>query len=239
MKFQYVDILGIKFVDSTFEQMLGELTNRIIQKRKTFVVTANPEIVMYAYENHNYKNILQSADYVVPDGTGIIFASKMKKTPLKERVTGFDLTMRLLQEANQNSWGVYVLGGKPEINKKAVENIGKQYPGLKLVGNQHGYFDWEDSTIVEKISSSKPDIVLVALGFPKQEQWTALNQSSFSKGIFIGVGGTIDILAGEAKRAPAIWRKLNLEWLYRLLKQPARWKRMLALPKFVRRVIKS
>jgi N-acetylglucosaminyldiphosphoundecaprenol N-acetyl-beta-D-mannosaminyltransferase len=101
-----------------------------------------------------------------------------------------------------------------------------------IAGSHHGFFDWNKNTISEEIRASEPDIVFVALGFPKQEKWIAENISNFTKGLFIGVGGSIDVLAGEVKRAPEIWQKTNLEWFYRLLKQPSRWRRMLALPQF-------
>ncbi|KKK38794.1 acetylglucosaminyldiphospho-UDP acetyl-beta-D-mannosaminyltransferase [Mesobacillus campisalis] len=239
MKKQHVNILGINFINIRFEEMAEELAARVGNEQKAFVVTANPEIVMYADAHQRYKNILDSADYVVADGTGIVLASRLLNTPLKERVTGFDLTLSLLQKADQNNWSIYLLGGRPEVNAKAAENIKLTYPGLKLAGNRHGFFDWKDPAVVDDIRETKPDIVLVALGFPKQEQWISLYKDYFEKGIFIGVGGTIDILAGKAKRAPILWRKLNMEWLYRLLKQPSRWRRMLALPRFVVKVMKK
>jgi N-acetylglucosaminyldiphosphoundecaprenol N-acetyl-beta-D-mannosaminyltransferase len=239
MKTQHVNILGVNFINIRFEEMAEELAERVGNEQKAFVVTANPEIVMYADAHQRYKNILDSADYVVADGTGIVLASRLLNTPLKERVTGFDLTISLLQKADQNNWSVYLLGGRPEVNAKAAENIKVTYPGLKLAGHKHGFFDWKDSGVIDDIQRTKPDIVLVALGFPKQEQWISLYQDRFEKGVFIGVGGTIDILAGKAKRAPVIWRKLNMEWLYRLLKQPSRWRRMLALPRFVGKVMKK
>ena len=235
---KYVDILGIDFLNKGFNEVIDFLTERIHKNEKTFVVTANPEIVMYARENQEYKKIVQTADFVVPDGSGIILAAKILNEPLQERVTGYDLMIRLLELANQNQWRIYLLGGQEEINQKAVANIRKQFPNAVLAGSHNGFFNWEENTIQEEIQFTEPDIVFVCLGFPRQEKWIAENLVHFSKGIFIGVGGSIDVIAGEVKRAPEVWQKMNLEWFYRLMLQPSRWRRMLALPRFLIQILK-
>ncbi|OIK16341.1 glycosyltransferase [Bacillus sp. MUM 116] len=234
-----VNILGINFLNKGFNEVVELLSDRIIKGVKTFVVTANPEIVMYAREDRDYQKIVQEADYVVPDGAGIILAAKILNTPLQERVTGYDLTVRLLELSNQNAWRVYLLGGKEETNQKAVANICKQYPNLVMAGSHNGYFKGEENRIADEINAANADIVFVAIGFPRQEKWISAHYSSFSKGIFMGVGGSIDVLAGEVNRAPEVWQKLNLEWFYRLVKQPSRWRRMLALPRFLREILKT
>jgi N-acetylglucosaminyldiphosphoundecaprenol N-acetyl-beta-D-mannosaminyltransferase len=235
---QKVSILGIKFENKAFNEMFLTIKEHIIKEEKRFIVTANPEIVMYAKNNRYYNEIIQSADYVVPDGNGIIMASTIIKTPLKERVTGFDLMMELLNLANDQQLKVYLLGGKQEINKEAVSNINRKFPNLQLVGSHHGYFDIDQKEIPNEIENLKPDLIFVALGFPRQEEWISKYFSQFQKGIFIGVGGSIDVISGRAKRAPLIWQNLKVEWLYRLLKQPSRWKRMLVLPKFLIEIFK-
>jgi N-acetylglucosaminyldiphosphoundecaprenol N-acetyl-beta-D-mannosaminyltransferase len=239
MKNAFVKVLGIPFENLDFKEMSSLLSQRVRNRDKTFVVTANPEIVMYAIKDQEYKAIIKSADYIVPDGSGVILASKILGEPLKERVAGYDLTIELLRIANQNSWKLYLLGGQEDVNKKALENIKKQYPQIIIAGNHHGFFDLDDGLIPEQIQAAKPDIVLVALGFPRQETWISKHLDKFEKGLFIGVGGTIDVLSGNVKRAPLFWRKVNLEWLYRLFIQPTRWKRMLVLPLFVVKVIRS
>lgn len=232
-----IEILGINFISTSFRHMVEILTKKIEDNEKTFVVTANPEIVMYSLEDEDYRNNVALADYVVPDGNGILLAGKLLHKPVEERITGYDLTVELLTLGNATGWKVYLLGGKEEVNVKAVNHIRKTYPNVKVVGSHNGYFDWKDDSIQNEILNTEPDIVLVALGFPKQEKWIAEHLNSFSKGIFIGVGGSIDVLAGEVKRAPMIWQRLKLEWFYRLLKQPSRWRRMLALPRFVIKVM--
>jgi N-acetylglucosaminyldiphosphoundecaprenol N-acetyl-beta-D-mannosaminyltransferase len=238
MNNQFVKILDTDFINKSFDEMIGILAQRINSKEKTFVVTANPEIVMHAKKHEDYRNAIRDANYIVPDGYGIILASRLLKTPIEERVTGYDLTVRLLELANQNGWKVYLLGGKEEVNAAAAMNIEKQYPYLQLVGRHHGFFDLDEKMIPADIKKLQPDIVLVALGVPRQELWTARHINHFSHGIFMGVGGSIDVLAGTVKRAPKIWQTLRVEWLYRLFKQPSRWRRMLALPEFVLEVLK-
>jgi N-acetylglucosaminyldiphosphoundecaprenol N-acetyl-beta-D-mannosaminyltransferase len=236
---EIVKILDIPFVNIKFDEMVDETVQRIIESKKTFIVTANPEIVMYAKRNDLYKKSLLIADYIVPDGFGILLGAKILGSPMHERVTGYDLTIKLLELANEKEWRIYLLGGTDDTNEKAASNMLLKYPRIKLVGRHHGFFDKNEEKIIEEIQAAKPDIVLAAMGFPKQEQWISSHLRLFEKGIFIGVGGTIDVLAGTVQRAPLFWRKSNLEWLYRLLKQPSRWKRMLFLPLFVIDVIKS
>ncbi|MEH6907835.1 WecB/TagA/CpsF family glycosyltransferase [Neobacillus drentensis] len=233
-----VKILGIDFVNKGFHDVVEIHLSSIKNDHKSFIVTANPEIVMYAQEHPDYKKIIQSADMVVPDGYGIILASKILNTPIIERVAGYDLMVRLLEYGNENQLKIYLLGGREETNQKAVANISSQYPNVQIVGSHHGFFDWEKNTITAEIKETKPDIIFVALGFPKQEQWIARNLDQFSKGIFMGVGGSIDVLAGEVQRAPRIWQEMNLEWFYRLITQPSRWRRMLAIPQFLMQIFK-
>ncbi|WML24865.1 WecB/TagA/CpsF family glycosyltransferase [Neobacillus sp. OS1-33] len=238
MKTNFVPVLNINFVNKRFDQVVEILFSNIKSNRKSFIVTANPEIVMYAHEHAEYKEIIQSADMVVPDGYGIILASKILNNPIIERVAGYDLMVRLLELGNENQLKIYLLGGREETNQKAVANINSHYPNIQIVGSHHGFFDWEKNKITSDIKVACPDIIFVALGFPKQEQWIARNLDQFSKGLFIGVGGSIDVLAGEVQRAPRIWQKLNLEWFYRLISQPTRWRRMLAIPRFLMQIFK-
>ncbi|MGM0902860.1 MAG: WecB/TagA/CpsF family glycosyltransferase [Bacillota bacterium] len=233
-----VNILSIDFVTKRFEEMVDLLVQRIKGKEKTFVVTANPEIVMHANKHDDYREAVNAADFIVPDGYGIILASNMLNSPLPERVTGYDLTVRLLEQSNHNGWSVYLLGGTEEVNAKAALTIEREYPNLNLVGRHHGFFNWDEATIPVHIQRTQPDIILVALGVPRQELWIAKHIDQFNHGIFMGVGGSIDVLAGTVKRAPKIWQALRVEWLYRLFKQPSRWRRMLALPEFVFEVFK-
>lgn len=240
MNEKFVDILSIPFIDTTMNEFIGDIIlPRIHNGEKTFVVTANPEIVEYANDHPDYKEIILGADYITPDGIGIIMASKWLNRPLKERITGFDLMSRLFQEADQHGLKVYLLGAEESVIEKAATKVKEEYPGLDLVGYHHGYIDIHDESLASSIVETQPDIILTALGFPKQEQWTSLHSSKFNKGLFMGVGGSFDVLAGKVNRAPVVWQKLRIEWLYRLMQEPSRWRRMLVLPRFVLKVRKK
>lgn len=233
-----VAIMDINFLNTTKKDFLNyHLFSRLNRQEKTFVVTANPEIVMKTREDPKYKQIVQSADYVVPDGAGILMAAKYMKQPLQERIPGYDLMMDLMDFADKQGLSCYFLGAKEYINEKAVLEVEKRFPNLKIAGHHHGYFDIDDPVIVEKVVKSKPDIVFVALGLPRQEEWIAAHKSKFSKGLFMGIGGSFDVLAGEVKRAPQKWIDLNLEWLYRLIKQPFRFKRIIKVFEFLIKIV--
>jgi len=231
-------IWELEFVNAHMDELVHVLENRIADSMKTFLITANPEIVMYGKKEGGYHSILQEADFLIPDGIGIVIASKVLGYPLKQRLTGFDLMGRLLKLSHEKGYRVYFLGAEHGIIQQAVANIKKTFPDINIVGYHHGYFDWDDPGLTREIMERKPDIVFVGLGFPRQEKWISMHMGKFEKGIFIGVGGSFDVWAGKVKRAPEIWQKLYLEWLYRLLKQPSRWKRMLVLPVFMLKVIK-
>lgn len=240
MENQFVQILDIPFLNKTKNDVVNDVFHQYLKEgKKAFIVTANPEIVMQAHKDRDFLYTLSKADFIVPDGIGVVFASKMKRKPLKERVPGFELMEEFLALSNLHHLKVYIVGAKNEILESAVNNIRAKYPDLNLAGYHHGYFADDDDTVSEEIQRVKPDLVLVALGCPRQENWIKQNMPKVEKGVFIGVGGSIDILAGHLKRAPVFWQKVHLEWFYRLLQQPSRWKRMLVIPKFLIRVLTS
>ncbi|WP_226085931.1 WecB/TagA/CpsF family glycosyltransferase [Mesobacillus sp. S13] len=234
-----VDILGVKFVRLSRGEILSQVEGSIDSNGKMFVVTANPEIVMHAKDHPDYMRTVSNADMVIADGIGVIIGSKILNTPLPERVAGFDLLTELLKRGNEKNWRVFFLGAKDEVLQEAVGNVKKDYPNLVIAGSHHGYFKDDDTKVADLVREAQADMVFVALGFPRQEKWIEAYMPSFDKGLFMGVGGSFDVLAGHVQRAPEIWQKLNLEWLYRLLKQPSRWKRMLTLPMFILEVVKE
>lgn len=151
-------------------------------------------------------------------------------------MTGYDTMVKLLEVGQQKRFKIYLLGAQKETIEKTIANIHKNYPNVEVVGYHDGFFDWNNNHIADDIAALQPDLVFVALGVPRQEKWITENLDKFSKGVFIGVGGSFDVIAGTVKRAPVIWQKLNLEWLYRLLRQPSRFIRMLVLPRFALKV---
>lgn len=237
-KNQTVSIMDIDFLNTTQKDFLERrIFPKLLRQEKCFVVTANPELVMKTKESTAYKQSINKADYIVPDGIGIIMAAKYIKRPLPERVTGSDITFELLAFAEVKGLSCYFLGASEKVNKKVVEEAGRMYPNLKVAGRKHGFFELDDPAVVADIKQAAPDIIFVALGLPRQENWIADHIDEFSKGLFIGIGGTFDVIAGEVNRAPEFWIKLNLEWLYRLIKQPVRWKRILKVFEFMVRIV--
>ncbi|MBC7088159.1 MAG: WecB/TagA/CpsF family glycosyltransferase [Tissierellales bacterium] len=241
-----VDIFGIQVENTTLDEVIEDLEDALLNKRKTIVFTPNTEIVMMAKKDEKLKKLINTANHVIPDGIGLIYGAKIKGITLKQRVTGYDTSIRLLEIANKYGLGLYLLGGKDGVSKDAFANILKKYPNIRLSGYHHGYFNGahtgdenslEEIKIIEDINRSNPDILFVGFGFPKQEIWIDKNKEKLNTTILIGNGGVIDVLSGRVNRAPDIFIKLNLEWLYRLIKNPSRIKRQVYLPLFLIQVI--
>ncbi len=198
------------------------------------VATANAEMVMMAQENKKLLEVLQKADLVVPDGAGVLWAAEQQGKSFPERVTGCDLLHHLLQAAKDNHIKVYCLGGAEGVVKQALENATAELGDLPVVGYHSGYFTEEEEVeILKDIERSGAQLVFVAFGVPKQEFWIRDRLAHLDGVVAMGVGGSFDVMAGMLKRAPLWMQRNRLEWLYRLLLQPKRIIRMLALPKFM------
>lgn len=192
---------------------------------KTFVVTANPETFMISEKNEDVRKMLLDKETVmVPDGIGVLKAGKKIGYNIEERITGIDIANELLKFGNEQKKSIYLFGSKQEVIDSMKIVIKEQYPNLKLVGTSNGYVTDKDK-VFDEIVKLEPDIVLVALGIPLQEMLIYKHLNRFKKGIFVGVGGSFDVMSGMKKRAPKIFIKLNLEWLYRIMKEPKRLKR--------------
>ena len=201
------------------------LENDLIKNEKKFIVTANPETFMKALNDKELDKLLSDkASTLVPDGIGIVSSAKMLGYNIKERITGVDIAYELLKLGSNLNKTIYLFGSKQEVIDKTLNVIKNNYPNLKVVGATNGYVDNKDF-VFEEIAKLKPDIVLVALGIPLQEKLIYKHLNKFKKGIFVGVGGSLDVISGCKKRAPKIFIKLNLEWLYRIIKEPKRIKR--------------
>ena len=229
-----IDILSIPIWNVTMEEARNLAFKCIDEGRAASIATANAEMVMRAQTDRELAHILQHADLVVPDGAGVLWAAEQQGKKFKERVTGVDLACSLLQEAAARQTAVYLFGGAPGIAEQAAANVQQQLGSLNIVGTHSGFFSAdEEQGIIEDIRSKGTRILLVALGVPKQEKWISEHLYELGPCVCKGVGGTFDVLAGKAGRAPKWMQDNRLEWLYRLLKEPTRFKRMLALPKFV------
>lgn len=230
-----VNVLGIEFDNLSQKEFLSTFQHRLAEKKGTFVVTANPEIIMAARENPEFTSMIKKADFVTADGIGVIKGAKILGKPLKERVTGYDLLSELLKIANEFCYSIYFLGAKNEVIKAVVKKINIEYPAIKIVGSHDGYFH-DTKQMQEEVIMAKPQLVFAALGAPKQEEFLLSIQSALPDSFLMGVGGSFDVLSGMSKRAPKFMQQAHLEWFYRLLKEPTRWRRMLVLPKFIRLV---
>lgn len=227
-------ILDVEFDTFTMKEVIEIANQYLLSKKNYYVVTPNTEMCMEAREDEEFRKILNNADLAIPDGIGVVFASKLNKNKIYERVAGFDFVTNFLENHKKEKLRIYLFGSKPGISEKAKMEIEKKYKNVEVVGHRNGYFKVEDEKeIVKEIGDLNPDLLLVALGLGKQEKFIYKYKEQLNSKISIGVGGALDVFAGEVKRAPDIFIKLNLEWFYRLLKQPQRFFRMLSIPKFM------
>lgn len=223
------DILGVKYDNITLVEAV-ERAMRITEAHEcAYAVTPNSEIVLEACKNRALSTAIEGAELVLADGIGVIYASHILGTPLKQKVNGIDFASALMARMSAAGQSVYLFGAKPGVAELAAKNISNRYPGLRVVGTSDGYFA-DDTEIIEKINAAAPDLLIVCLGFPKQEIWMHQNAGKLNVGLMAGLGGTLDVYAGVAELAPQKWRDMGFEWLYRLIKDPKRIKRMIKLP---------
>jgi N-acetylglucosaminyldiphosphoundecaprenol N-acetyl-beta-D-mannosaminyltransferase len=235
-----VNVLGVHVDRISMSEALDRLEIFINQQIPHIVATANAEMVMMAQADPELRTILNAVDMVLPDGAGVVWAARQLGSGAPERVAGYDLTQKLLERASTKGYRVFWLGAAPGIAVDAVAHANELYPGLLTVGIQDGYFSSaEETMIIKSVADCRPDILLCALGVPKQEKWLFKNIASLHASVVIGVGGTFDVMAGRVTRAPLWMQNAGLEWSYRLIRQPGRFIRMLALPRFVVRVLWS
>lgn len=241
-----LSIMGVRINNVTMTEVMGIIEDKIEKKEQYIIYTPNTEIVMMCQDDGEFMDLMNKSDINTPDGVGLIHASKIKKLPLKEKVAGYDLSVNMLELANRKKLKLYAVGGKPGVAEKAMEKIHEKYPDINITGCHHGYFKGshlgqygheEEQRVLEEINKGEPDILFVGFGAKKQEQWIEYNKDKINAKIIIGNGGTLDGLAGNVKRAPEIFIKLGLEWLYRLAKEPSRITRQIVLPVFMVRVI--
>lgn len=235
-----VSIFEIPFSKLNMKDTVSYLTEAVHSGRPHQVITANPIMVMAALDDPKYKTMMQNADLIVPDGSGIVWAAGVGGDPLTERVTGFDMLHELFKVGENYRWKFYLLGTTPEVIQEAAQRLQMQYPAAIIAGYRDGFFGPEqDDEVIEDIRAAAPDLLFVARGADTQEPWIARYKERLGVPVMMGVGGSFDIISGKSKRAPKVFQKLKLEWFYRLLREPTRFKRMLALPKFAVKVLRE
>ncbi len=230
-----VNILKVK-VDKVTMKAAKKKVENILEENNygRMVVTPNSEMVIRARTDYELRRILNQADLAIPDGAGVVLASRILKNSLEERVTGFDLMQEIFSLVNNTEYRIYLLGGEPGIAEQARKKLKEQYKELNICGCYHGYLDQEkEDRVIGEINDLKPDILFVGMGVPLQEKFLDKNLNNLKVKLAMTVGGSFDILAGKNSRAPLWIQKYYLEWFYRLIKEPSRLGRMLTLPRFV------
>ncbi|TYZ26770.1 WecB/TagA/CpsF family glycosyltransferase [Selenomonas caprae] len=218
-------------------QAVAQVQDYMDEKKNVLIATANAEMIMRATHDEELRHILNEAALVVPDGAGTVWAAHHLGYEMPERVAGFDLAQELMRIAPGKKQRVFFFGSAPGVAEKAKAKAEELYPGIEIVGVRNGYFSADDEPeIIAEIKAAKPDLLLAALGVPKQEKWLYQHRDELGVPVSIGVGGTLDVMAGVMKRAPLWMQKAKLEWLFRGALQPKRAGRLLALPKFVLKV---
>ena len=227
-----IDVMGLKFDSMTMDEALSRAEALLRGEKAAYVVTPNAEIAYEALHDGQLREMLNGADLMLPDGAGVVLASKLLRTPVKQKVAGVDFAAGLLGVLERNGQSLYLLGGKPGIGELAAQKMLEAHPQLRIAGIADGYFQ-DEAPVIAKINASGADALFVCLGAPKQERFMVQHQQELHVHLMAGLGGSLDAFAGTVQRAPAWMILLNLEWLYRLIREPKRFRRMLRLPKYL------
>jgi len=233
-----VDILGVKVDNVSFDEAVEDIDALVHDSRRHYVVTVNPEFIVAAQKDVEFKKLLNSADLAVCDGIGVLWAAKFLGSPLPQRVTGVDLMLALCGLAEAKNLTIFLLGARGDTAATAARVLRRRFGGLNILGSLSGSPQVkDDEAVVRQIKKEaggrKIDFLFVAYGHSRQEKWIVRNLSKLEVGVAMGVGGAFDYISGEVRRAPPLMRHLGLEWLFRLLVQPSRWRRQLALLHFI------
>lgn len=226
------DVLGVGFDNVSVQEAVERAAALMEDDGVHYVATPNPEMVQLARKEPAFRETLNAADLVLPDGIGVVYASRILGRPLAGRTPGIEFAAALCRYMARTGKRLFLLGAKPGVAEQAAENLEKDCPGLTVCGVHDGYFQ-EDGPVAEEIRAANADAVFVCLGFPRQEYWMAKHGAASGAKLLAGLGGSLDVFAGQVKRAPEGWQKLGLEWLYRLVTQPSRIGRMARLPLFL------
>jgi len=236
-----IRILNTKIDKLTQQGAVARIEEMIGERGSHYVVTANAEIVYMAYKDEKMQRAIDGADMVTADGSGILWAAKKMGDEMPERVTGIDLVYALCRASAEKGWKIYLMGSADGVAKKAADKLMLEYMGCNIVGTHHGFLKDKgvEEALIADIKEKAPDILLVGMGAPRQEYWIIDHMKELGVPVSMGIGGSMDVISGELKRAPKWMQKMSLEWLYRLVIQPSRMKRVLNLPKFMLAVLRS
>ncbi len=227
-----IDVMGVGFDNLTKQEFTARARTMLTSREKGYVVTPNAEIVYESIQDPAFRDLLNGAALVLPDGAGVVLGAKILGTPLKEKVAGIEFGEEVCKLLAETGGKLYLLGSKPGIAEQAGQKLKEKYPGLNICGTADGYFK-DEAAVVAKINEADPDVVFVCIGAPRQEKFIRNHFDELNATLYLGLGGSLDGYAGVAQRAPKWMIDLSLEWLYRLIKEPKRLGRMMRLPKFV------
>jgi len=235
-----LEILGVPVDGITHAELLGVVDEFVAGRQPHQIVTLNPEMLVAAHTDTGFRAMLRQADLRVADGVGLMLAARLLGRPLPERITGSDGIYRLATHCAERGYRPYFLGAASGVAEKAAEGLVALNPGLKVAGTFAGSPRLEEEAeIIGRVRATAPDILFVAYGVPAEERWIARNRERLGVPVMMGVGGTFDFVAGVARRAPGWMRRAGLEWLHRLAREPWRWRRQLALPRFAYLVLRQ
>lgn len=235
-----VNVLGVQIDSLTFEETVSKIETFIAGNEPCMVVTADAAGIVQSQSDPELRKIYEEADLVTPDSIGVLWAAKRNGHPLPARVSGVDLAERLCALSADKGYRIYFLGSSPGVAELAAEKMRLKYPGCNIVGARHGFFPADDDLVVaEEVAAAKPDILLVAMGIPRQEKFIRKTQGVINSKVSMGVGGTLDVFSGTVKRAPKLIQKMKMEWLWRTLSNPKKIAKAKNLPIFAWRVIRS
>ncbi|MCX6367615.1 MAG: WecB/TagA/CpsF family glycosyltransferase [Armatimonadetes bacterium] len=232
-----ITLHGMRIDRVTMEGALAYIASFIASGKPHHIVTADASMVMTYREDKDFAALVEQAALITPDGAGIIWASKRLGVPITAKVSGVDLSAKLVELSGKNGWRIFFFGGAPGIAEAAAQKMRERFPDANICGMRDGYYKAdEEDTVAEQIAATKPDILLVAMGIPRQEKFIQRQKGRVGAKVYIGVGGTLDVFSGTVKRAPVWMQKSGLEWLYRISSSPnaARMKKLAALPQFAR-----
>ena len=236
-------ILTVNISTLPKQEILKKIFLRAKQKKRTVIFTPNPQMLLQASNSKRKSKLLNSADINIPDGIGVVIASKLTNGKIKKRISGIDIAEEILSLSQKFGYKIFLLGAEKGTAKKAAKNIKKRFPKIKICGTHHGYFNKsgkDNDALIKTINQTSPDIIFVCMGYPMQEEWIIKNADKIkSAKVFIGLGGSLDVWSGKIHRAPAPFKIFGLEWLYRTVKEPKRAKIFWDIPIFLFKVLKG
>jgi N-acetylglucosaminyldiphosphoundecaprenol N-acetyl-beta-D-mannosaminyltransferase len=235
-----IELLGVRVDDATYDDVLSQVDDFVASGQPHQIVTLNPEMLVAAHQDPQFHQLLNDSDLNVADGVGLILAARWLGSPLRGRVTGSDGIYVLAEHCALRGYRLFLLGAEPGVAKAAAQRLTSQNPGLEVADTYAGSPNPDDEEdVIARVRAAAPELLLVAYGVPAEEVWIARHRNRLGVPVMLGVGGAFDFVAGVARRAPPWMRRAGLEWLYRLVRQPWRWRRQLALPRFLWLVIQQ